>query len=39
MEFWWRFGGVRGEEMDEALDEADERELGEDGGERSDMVA
>ena len=38
MEFWCRFGGVRGVDRDDALEELDDKELGDDGGQSSAMV-
>ena len=39
IEFWWRFGGVDGEEYDELdASEADESDAGVDGGEGSTSV-
>lgn len=38
MEFWWRFGGVPGNEED-AEDSPEDIDDGDDGGDRSDMFS
>ena len=38
IEFWCRFGGVRGDEREEGLDDPEDKELGEEGGEISVMA-
>lgn len=38
IEFWWRLGGVDGDDTED-VDAPEDREFGVDGGEPSDMVA